>query len=153
MLGGYTATKTLKKQSNKSISYYAVLLLLQHKNKSMATNDSHQGSFLNGFTLGLFAGAAGYFLFGTPKGESVRKKMSQEWEYAKKHLAEQGVIESSNMTIRDLLRTCVEQLAATTTPQHKQQLKPQQKQAKSSKSTTDSSASTTATKRRLFKNT
>lgn len=64
-------------------------------------DSAHQGSFLNGFLAGLFAGAAGYFLFGTKKGETVRSKVEQEWNTAKEHLAQKGVIESADMSIRD----------------------------------------------------
>lgn len=36
----------------------------------MTQND--QGSFLTGFSLGLFAGAFGYLLFGTDRGKKIR---------------------------------------------------------------------------------
>lgn len=45
-----------------------------------------QGSFLNGFVVGLFAGAAGYFLFATDRGHSVREELAQEWQQAKSQL-------------------------------------------------------------------
>lgn len=62
--------------------------------------DSH-GSFLNGFTIGLFAGAMGYFLFATDKGQKVRKQLNTEWEKAKKELEDSGKIEKGKGTLRD----------------------------------------------------
>lgn len=41
-----------------------------------------EGSFLTGFTVGLFAGAAGYYLFATKKGAKLRTQLSQEWQQA-----------------------------------------------------------------------
>jgi gas vesicle protein len=65
-------------------------------------SDPDQGNFLTGFTFGLFAGAMGYFLFGTEKGEELREQLSQEWESAKNDMAEAGVIDQSH-TIRDVV--------------------------------------------------
>lgn len=45
------------------------------------TNDS--GQFTTGFTLGLLAGAAGFFLFGTKRGREVRHRLQAEWERAR----------------------------------------------------------------------
>ncbi len=64
--------------------------------------DSH-GSFLNGFTIGLFAGAMGYFLFATDKGQKVRKQLNTEWEKARKELEDSGKIEKGKGTIKDIL--------------------------------------------------
>jgi len=50
------------------------------------SQSDQQGSFLNGFTLGLFAGAAGYFLFGTSKGNEIRTKITKEWQEAQKDI-------------------------------------------------------------------
>lgn len=48
----------------------------------MAQQDD-QGSFLTGFTLGIFAGAAGYYLFATDKGKKLRTELNQEWQQAR----------------------------------------------------------------------
>lgn len=120
------------------------------------SQETSQGSFLNGFTVGLFAGAAGYFLFGTKKGETIRHKISEEWEQAKVQLADQGVIESSDMTIREFLASIIEKssfrdLIDTTNitdSTSKKTAKNQAKPSKSSKTTKE----TQAPKRRLFKN-
>lgn len=66
-------------------------------------SDSGQGSFLTGFTVGLFAGAAGLFLFGTKDGEKVRRSLNQEWKQAKEKLAEDGVIENKDQTLREIV--------------------------------------------------
>ncbi len=65
-------------------------------------SDPDQGNFLTGFTFGLFAGAAGYFLFGTEKGEQLRLQLAEEWEQAKLDLAESGTIDK-NHSIRDVI--------------------------------------------------
>lgn len=45
-----------------------------------------QGSFVLGLTVGLFAGAASYFLFATSEGEKARKELMKEWSSAKSQL-------------------------------------------------------------------
>jgi hypothetical protein len=56
----------------------------------MEKNNHH--SFTPGFVLGLFSGVVGYYLFGTPQGEKMRQKLSTEWDGAKKHLIDEGVL-------------------------------------------------------------
>lgn len=63
---------------------------------------SDSGSFTTGFTLGIFAGALGYFLFGTKDGNSMRQKIAREWEQAKEKLIEEDGLETSVVTLRDL---------------------------------------------------
>jgi gas vesicle protein len=62
-----------------------------------------QGSFLTGFSLGLFAGAIGYFLFGTDNGKKVRTDLNKEWNEAKEKLAEEGIIEDPHTSFRDMV--------------------------------------------------
>jgi len=66
-------------------------------------SDQNQGSFLGGLALGLFAGAAGYFLFGTKDGEQVRKKIEKEWQDAKATLVDEGIIKSKDLSLKDLI--------------------------------------------------
>lgn len=66
-------------------------------------SDQNQGSFLGGLALGIFAGAAGYFLFGTKDGEQVRKKVEKEWQEAKATLVDEGIIKSKDQSIKDLI--------------------------------------------------
>lgn len=81
-------------------------------------SEEKQGSFLNGFTIGLFAGAAGYFLFGTDKGISVRKKLAVEWERAKKDLEKEGVLKEGE-GLREIVADTVKKIAATSKTQNK----------------------------------
>jgi len=54
-------------------------------------SDHHeQGSFVSGFSIGLLAGAAGYFLFGTDKGRQIKAKLAQEWSQAQLSMPERG---------------------------------------------------------------
>lgn len=64
----------------------------------MAHQDSHpthsgSGNFFSGLFFGTMAGVAGYFLFGTEEGKKARQKLQEEWEKAKGHLIEEGVLE------------------------------------------------------------
>lgn len=70
-------------------------------------SDKDQGSFLTGFSLGLFAGAVGYFLFGTDKGKSFREDISQEWDEAKEKMVQEGVIENKDANLRDVINDLV----------------------------------------------
>lgn len=80
--------------------------------KDMSSNSSSsQGSFLNGFTVGIFAGAVGFFLFGTDKGGKVRQTVVKEWDQAKVHLAKEGVIPSAEVSIRDIFKQVVDMFA------------------------------------------
>lgn len=56
-----------------------------------------------GFSLGLIAGAAGYFLFATERGSKVRKQLIKEWEGATDQMVEEGVIPSKDISIREFL--------------------------------------------------
>lgn len=62
-----------------------------------------EGSFLNGFALGIFAGAAGYFLFGTDRGKEVRQDISHEWDEAREKLADEGFISDPDASLRDVI--------------------------------------------------
>lgn len=52
------------------------------------SDSSHQDSFINGFTLGICAGAAGYFLYGTEQGKKLRLKLHKQWKAAQFDLQE-----------------------------------------------------------------
>ncbi len=69
-----------------------------------------QSSFVSGFTIGLFAGAAGYFLFGTKRGAQIRRQLAEEWEDAQEHLSREGMVQpgvSLRDFFQDLLHTTV----------------------------------------------
>lgn len=42
----------------------------------------NQGSFVTGMAIGLFAGAASYFVLMTPEGKKMRKRLEKEWQEA-----------------------------------------------------------------------
>lgn len=84
-------------------------------------SDQNQGSFLGGLALGLFAGAAGYFLFGTKDGEQVRKKVQKEWQEAKTALVEEGIIKNKDQSIKDLISEWLGMAETKTTTKKKAQ--------------------------------
>jgi gas vesicle protein len=59
---------------------------------------------MNGFTLGMLAGAGGYFLFATDHGRKVRQQIAQEWTDAKKQLVKDGVISSADISLREFIQ-------------------------------------------------
>ncbi len=78
-----------------------------------------QGSFLTGFTVGMLAGAAGLFLFGTKDGSKIRKQLSQEWDSAKLQLFTQGHIDNPQAKLGDIVRDFMNSLtveASKSTP-------------------------------------
>lgn len=82
-------------------------------------SDQNQGSFLGGLALGLFAGAAGYFLFGTKDGEQVRKKVEKEWQEAKSTLADEGIIKDKNASLKELISEWLGMAETKTQPKKK----------------------------------
>lgn len=78
--------------------------------------DNSGGAFLSGLTVGLFAGAAGYFLFGTERGAKLRKDLEAEWMKAQSQLYQEGLIDNPEVSLRDFLRTMVEKMAKNDHP-------------------------------------
>ncbi len=78
----------------------------------MADN-RESGSFLTGFTVGIFAGAAGYFLFGTSRGQKMRERLAQEWNQAR-HEVDNG--QFSNLTIRDIISSAIKVVSPSESP-------------------------------------
>lgn len=67
------------------------------------SDQADSGSFITGFTLGLLAGAAGYFLFATDRGVSVRKELAKEWQQAKQDLIAAEVVPDTAESVKDWL--------------------------------------------------
>ncbi len=67
------------------------------------SQDRDQGSFLTGFTLGIFAGATGYFLFGTDRGGKVREELKAEWTKAQAKLETETPEVVGRLSIREAL--------------------------------------------------
>ena len=76
----------------------------------MEKNSHH--SFTTGFTLGLFSGVVGYYLFGTKKGEKTRKKLVQEWEQANQYLIDQGILDENTKykNLEDFVKSAKDEL-------------------------------------------
>jgi gas vesicle protein len=69
-----------------------------------------EGSFLTGFTVGLFAGAAGYYLFATEEGKKLRTNLVKEWDAAQAELAKQGI--KPQASLREFFRELMEKMEA-----------------------------------------
>lgn len=96
-------------------------------------SDQNQGSFLGGLALGMFAGAAGFFLFATKDGAKTRQKLEKEWEGAKSKMADDGIIKDKNMTLSQMIG---DWLGMASTPTTKKTSKKKTSKASSTKGTT-----------------
>lgn len=65
-------------------------------------SDRDQGSFIGGLTIGMFAGALGYFLFATDKGKKLKKELAKEWDQARATLPDKGEGLTSYVSLKDL---------------------------------------------------
>lgn len=95
-------------------------------------SEQSQGSFINGLAIGMFAGAAGYFLFATKDGSKIRKKVENEWQEAKAVLAQEGVIKDKNITISEMITEWLGVGQIKTVKKKKTTLKTAPKKTKSS---------------------
>ncbi len=81
--------------------------------------EDQSNSFLVGFTWGLIAGAAGYFLFGTDQGKKVRHQLAEEWDQHLTPLTE-GSPSEGKISLRQAVVNFVQDLTtdseATQTP-------------------------------------
>src|SRR5690606_30526733 len=76
-------------------------------------SDRDQGSFIGGLTVGLFAGAVGYFLFGTDKGRQLKKHLAKEWEQARANMPDRGEGLTNFSSLRDVLLHIKQQIDET----------------------------------------
>ncbi|MBW7955558.1 YtxH domain-containing protein [Patescibacteria group bacterium] len=74
-----------------------------------------QSNFVAGFSLGLLAGAAGYFLFATEKGAKMRKQLVQEWESAQDYLLKEGAL-PNKVNLRQFLQHTFEEVFQASLP-------------------------------------
>ncbi|NCN87335.1 MAG: YtxH domain-containing protein [Candidatus Pacebacteria bacterium] len=95
-------------------------------------SEQNQGSFIGGLALGMFAGAAGYFLFATKDGSKVRKEIEKEWQEAKEVLAEEGVIKDKDVKLSDLVSDWLD-IERTKPPTKKKTIKKNTAKSKTSK--------------------
>jgi len=110
-------------------------------NNTPQADSKDQGSFLTGFGLGLFAGAAGYFLFTTDRGKKVQSELTQEWAAAKKNLKDSPASEATaGVNLKQMIIETassfleLDQVKSATSKKDKKDSKPTKK-TKPSKST------------------
>lgn len=75
--------------------------------QSASAHNQDSGSFLAGFGVGLIAGAVGYFMFATDRGENVRKSLVEEWHNATdkvKQSANKDATQQTVTTVKSLLQ-------------------------------------------------
>jgi len=76
-------------------------------------SDRDQGSFIGGLTIGMFAGALGYFLFATDKGKKLKKDLAKEWEQAQAALPDRGEGFTSYASLKDLFGQIKQRIEAS----------------------------------------
>lgn len=122
------------------------------------------GSFSTGFTLGLFAGAAGFFLFATRDGERVRARLTQEWTQAKQRILDEVGEDGAPVSLQDLaaaakkhifsvldgMATQHQRARGAKTADSAKETK-NARETKDAKDATDGVSKRTAKKKRLFK--
>jgi hypothetical protein len=80
--------------------------------KQTKIEPAHNGSFLTGLTVGLFAGAFGYYLFNTARGEKMRASLAAEWDEIRKKLYAEGLIPSADLSLNEVLSEHLSTLSA-----------------------------------------
>ena len=72
----------------------------------------HTGAptFVSGFGLGLLAGTAGFVLFGTKKGEILRRNLQKAFAEAYQAEIAAGVSTGEAVSLRDFLKTTLEKV-------------------------------------------
>lgn len=80
---------------------------MQKTDVSTAQGDTGSPSFVTGFGLGLLAGAAGFVLFGTKKGEALRRDLQKAFAEAYKEEIAAGQVTGEAISLRDFLATAV----------------------------------------------
>ena len=113
------------------------------------SEQADNGSFLTGFTIGLFAGAAGYFLFATDKGEKARKALAKEWQEAQQSWFTSEEVGPGTSSLRELAKDFFGTLiqgGASATRASKEDTMEKEKKASTAKKTTSA-----APKKNTFK--
>lgn len=96
-------------------------------------SEQNHGSFFTGFTVGLFAGAAGLFLFKTKDGKKVWDRLQNEWQAAREYLQEKDLI-TKDKSLKSMLYEWFDlEVPAVNTPTAKKKSKTTPTAPKSSK--------------------
>jgi len=80
----------------------------------MTKKSSFQGPFITGFVAGMAAGAAGVYFFATDRGKDFVAEMNELWEEARPELVKQGVIEDSDATLGQAVKSFLIEVFAET---------------------------------------
>ncbi len=98
----------------------------------MAKKTTEENSYASGFAVGVAAGVIGYLVFGTEKGEHLRTNFKQKLDEAKARLYEQGLIESPDISLSELIVVLQTQAQVLIDgmPQKKGSAKPRKKSKK-----------------------
>ena len=86
----------------------------------MAKKSNFQAPLTIGFAAGIAAGAAGVYFFATDRGKDFRKEMNDLWEEARPELIKKEVIEKSDETLGQAIKSFLIEVAVEET--HKAQV-------------------------------
>lgn len=79
----------------------------------MAKNvQTDPGSFASGFALGAVVGVVGYLVYGTSRGKDIRAKLQDEFERVQALLYEEGVTDSPEASLMEVIAAVQEQAQA-----------------------------------------
>jgi gas vesicle protein len=78
----------------------------------MAKKTADDSAYASGFAVGIVAGLVGYLLFGTEKGSELRVSFRKKIDEVKSRLYEEGMIESTNISLPELIAVLQEQAQA-----------------------------------------
>ncbi|MCC6711561.1 MAG: YtxH domain-containing protein [Candidatus Pacebacteria bacterium] len=74
-------------------------------------NSFSEENFMTGFSVGLAAGAAGMYLFGTDEGEELREELKAHWKEAVSDLLAEGTIETAEQDMWQLFKDILNKAA------------------------------------------
>lgn len=67
------------------------------------TTQNDQGSFAAGLAVGAVMGVLGYLMYGTSRGKELKSNFQKEFEKIRSTLYEEGVIESPDASIIEIV--------------------------------------------------
>lgn len=105
---------------------------LNDQHNSFDELPDHSGGFVAGFSIGLIAGAAAYYLFGTEKGRVLRSTLVEEWESAKEHMADEGILKDRQLSLRQFMQKLIQDVFNTSLPDEIMRPPQQKKTSKTS---------------------
>lgn len=97
LVGSIVAQKVLKKRTENSMA---------------GSRENGAPSFVTGLGLGLLAGAAGFVLFGTKKGTSIRRDLKKAFAEAYHEEIAAGEVTGEAVSLREFLTTAYSKVRA-----------------------------------------